>query len=178
MSLPAADPALVEAEAEGEAPDGQPRRRGYASYVGVKVLGSIGSLLFMLVVNFFLFRVLPGDPARSLGRGHINSPAQLAAFNKNYCLDHPLPQQFWTFPTSPAHGDMGLSIQYRTPVSHMIAQALWPTVLLVGTSTILATLIGVYLGIRGAWNRGGLFDRITTGSSLTLYSMPEWWLGL
>jgi peptide/nickel transport system permease protein len=55
---------------------------------------------------------------------------------------------------------------------------LWPTILLVGTSTILATVIGVYLGIRGAWNRGGLFDRISTGTSLTLYSMPEWWLGL
>jgi peptide/nickel transport system permease protein len=55
---------------------------------------------------------------------------------------------------------------------------MWPTVLLVGTSTILATLIGVYLGIRGAWNRGGVFDKISTGSSLTLYAMPEWWLGL
>ena len=39
-------------------------------------------------------------------------------------------------------------------------------------------LIGVWLGIRGAWNRGGKFDNISTGTSLTLYSMPEWWLGL
>ena len=39
-------------------------------------------------------------------------------------------------------------------------------------------MIGVWLGIRGAWNRGGKFDNVSTGASLTLYSMPEWWLGL
>jgi len=50
--------------------------------------------------------------------------------------------------------------------------------MLVGTSTLLSTVIGVYLGIKGAWNRGGLFDKISNGTSLTLYSMPEWWLGL
>ena len=71
------EPGLVAGGVQGES---QPRRRGYASYVGVKVLGSMGSLLFMLLVNFFLFRVLPGDPARSLGRGRLNSQAQLDAF--------------------------------------------------------------------------------------------------
>jgi peptide/nickel transport system permease protein len=167
-----AEPALV-AEAEE-----QPRGHGYASYVGLKVLGSIGSLFFMLLVNFFLFRVLPGDPARSLGRGRLNSPEQVAAFKRTYGLDQSLPHQFITFLTSTARGDMGLSLQYRVPVSHLIWQALWPTVLLVGTSTLLAALIGIYLGIRGAWNRGSLFDRVSTGSSLTLYAMPEWWLGL
>nr|WP_281380935.1 ABC transporter permease [Nocardioides panaciterrulae] len=52
------------------------------------------------------------------------------------------------------------------------------TLLLVGVSTLLATAIGVWLGIRGAWRRGGGFDKASTGASLTLYSMPEWWLGL
>jgi peptide/nickel transport system permease protein len=66
-----AEPGLV-AEAEEEA-EAQPRRRGYASYVGLKVLGAMGSLIFMLVVNFFLFRVLPGDPAKSLGRSRCPS---------------------------------------------------------------------------------------------------------
>src|SRR5690242_13697615 len=158
--------------------ESQPRRRGYASYLGLKVVGSLGSLLFMLVVNFFLFRVLPGDPARTLGRGRLHTQAQIDAFNKTYGLDQPLPQQFLTFLKNTAQGDLGLSLQYRQPVSHLLLDRLWPTLLLVGTSAILATIIGVYLGIRGAWERGGLFDKISTGSSLTLYSMPEWWLGL
>jgi peptide/nickel transport system permease protein len=174
MSL-VADPGLV---AEGEQADVQPRRRGYASYVGLKVLGATGSLFFMLVVSFFLFRVLPGDPARTLGRGRLSSQEQLDAFNKTYGLDQPLPQQFLTFLKNTLTGDLGISLQYRLPVSQIIMERLWPTILLVGTSTILSTVIGVYLGIRGAWKRGGRFDKVSTGGSLILYSMPEWWLGL
>jgi peptide/nickel transport system permease protein len=170
-----ADPGLI-ADAEQDA--GQPRGRSYLSYVGLKVLGATGSLCFMLVVNFLLFRVLPGDPAKTLGRGRLVSQEQVDAFNKTYGLNESMPQQFMTFLKNIAHGDLGISLQYRLPVSQLIMDRLWPTLLLVGTSTILATLIGVYLGIRGAWNRGGWFDRISTGSSLTLYSMPEWWLGL
>ena len=163
---------------EDERSENQSRRRGYAAYVGFKVLGACGSLCFMLVVNFLLFRVLPGDPAKTLGRGRLTSQAQVDAFNKTYGLEQPLPQQFLTFLKNIAHGDLGISLQYRLPVSQLLMDRLWPTLLLVGTSTILATVIGVYLGIRGAWNRGGAFDRISTGTSLTLYSMPEWWLGL
>jgi peptide/nickel transport system permease protein len=170
-----ADPGLV---AEGEESTSRSRRNGYWSYVGLKVLGAVGSLCFMLVVNFLLFRVLPGDPAKTLGRGRLTSQAQVDAFNKTYGLDQSLPQQFLTFLKNIVHGDLGISLQYRLPVSQLIMDRLWPTLLLVGTSTILATVIGVYLGIRGAWNRGSWFDRISTGSALTLYSMPEWWLGL
>ncbi len=174
MSL-VAEPGLV---TETTSSSGQPRRGGYASYVGLKFLGSLGSLFFMLVVNFFLFRVLPGDPARTLGRGRLHTQAQINAFNKTYGLDQALPQQFVTFLKNTAHGDLGLSLQYRQPVSHILVDRLWPTLLLVGTSTVLATVLGVYLGIRGAWKRGGVFDKLSTGTSLTLYSMPEWWLGL
>jgi peptide/nickel transport system permease protein len=172
MTLAATDAGLVAGS------EGQPRRRGYASYVGVKVLGSLGSLFFMLVVNFFLFRVLPGDPAHTLGRGRLSTPEQVAAFNKTYGLDEPLGQQFLTFLHNTFTGHFGISVEYHEDVSQLLVDRLWPTLLLVGSSAIFATVIGVYLGVRGAWRRGGLFDRITTGSSLTLYAMPEWWLGL
>ena len=168
-----AEPGLVSTEDEA-----QPRRRGYGSYVARKVLGSVGSLLFMLLVNFFLFRVLPGDPARSLGRGRMTTDAQREAFDKAYGLTEPLPQQFLTFLKNTFTGDLGISLQYRIPVSELIQHRLWPTLLLVGTSTVLATVIGVYLGIRSAWNRGSKFDNVSTGGSLILYSMPEWFLGL
>jgi len=154
------------------------RRATYGRYVGGKVLGAIGSLFFVLVVNFFLFRILPGDPARTLGRGRFRTAEQLAEFRHTYGLDLPLPQQFLTFLGNTLTGHLGISLRYRVPVSDLIWERLWPTVLIVGTSTILATLIGVYVGMLGAWNRGGRFDRLSTGVTLTLYSMPEWWLGL
>jgi peptide/nickel transport system permease protein len=133
----------------------------------------------MLLVSFFLFRVLPGDPARTLGRGRFTTEEQLAAFNRTYGLDQPLPQQFLTFLKNTFTGDLGISIRYPGhTVAELIMDRMWPTLLLVGTSTILATVIGVWLGVRGAWNRGGAFDKASTSASLALYSMPEWWLGM
>ena len=150
----------------------------YGRYVLSRCLGALGSLAFMLVVSFFLFRVMPGDPARTLGRGRFTSPEQLEEFNRTYGLDQPLPQQFVTFLKNTLTGDLGISLRYRVPVSDLILDRMWPTILLVGTSTILAGVIGIWLGIRGAWNRGSKFDNVSTGTSLTLYAMPEWWLGL
>ncbi len=154
------------------------RRRSYGRYVLGKALGALGSLGFVLVVNFFLFRVLPGDPARSLTRGRVVSKEQLDLFREQYGLDQPLPQQFLTYLTNTVQGDLGVSIRYNVPVSELIVDRMWPTIALVGLSTVLATLIGVYLGMLSAWRRGGGFDKFSTGSTLTLYAMPEWWLGL
>ena len=154
------------------------RKRSYGRYVLGKVLGAVGSLGFVLVVNFFLFRVLPGDPARSLTRGRVVSKEQLDAFSEQYGLDQPLPQQFLTYVQNTLQGDLGVSIRYNVPVSELIVDRMWPTIALVGFSTILAAVIGVYLGMVSAWRRGGRFDKASTGTTLTLYSMPEWWLGL
>jgi peptide/nickel transport system permease protein len=175
MSVVAADPTAAAAEA-GQV--NRRRRRGYARYVGGKVVGALGSLGFVLVVNFFLFRILPGDPARTLGRGRLSTPEQLAEFNATYGLNQPLGEQFVTFVKNTFTGDLGYSILYHQNVSGILLERLWPTLLLVGTSTLLAALIGIWLGIRSGWDRGGGFDRFSTGVSLTLYSMPEWWLGL
>lgn len=174
MTIAAADPAAAAAEA------GTRRRRGggYGRYAAGKVLGALGSLVFMLVVNFFLFRILPGDPARTLGRGRLSTPEQVEEFNATYGLDQPLLQQFFTFVKNTLQGDLGYSVLYHREVSEILSERLWPTLLLVGTSTVLAALVGVWLGIRAGWDRASRFDRLTTGGSLTLYSMPEWWLGL
>jgi peptide/nickel transport system permease protein len=142
------------------------------------VLGALGSLCFVLVVNFFLFRVLPGDPARTLGRARFKTPEQLQQFREQYGLDQSLGHQFLTYLGNTFTGHFGVSLRYRVPVSDLIVERMWPTLLLVGTSTILAMLLGVWIGTIGAWYRNGPFDRFSTGSTLTLYSMPEWWLGL
>ena len=64
------------------------------------------------------------------------------------------------------------------PVSDLIVDRLWPTLLLVGTATVLATSSASGSACVSAWNRGEAIDRVATGRTLTLYSMPEWWLGL
>lgn len=147
-------------------------------YVTGKVAGALGSLAFMLVFNFFLFRVLPGDPVRTLARNRLVSEKQMDELTRTLGLDQPLPQQFLTYLQNTFTGELGLSFKYRVPVADLIVDRLWPTLLLVGTGTLLATLIGLWIGIRSAWNRGSRFDKATTGTSLTFYAMPEWWFGL
>lgn len=149
-----------------------------ARYVLGKVAGSLGSLAFMLVVNFFLFRVLPGDPVRTLARNRLVSEKQMDELTETLGLEGSLPEQFVTYLQNTFTGELGLSFKYRQPVADLILDRLWPTVVLVGTGTVLATLIGLWIGVRSAWNRGSRFDKVSTGSSLTVYAMPEWWLGL
>jgi len=149
-----------------------------ARYVLGKVAGSLGSLAFMLVLNFFLFRVLPGDPVRTLARNRLVSEKQIDELTRTLGLDQSLPQQFVTYLQNTFTGELGLSFKYRQPVADLILDRMWPTVVLVGTGTVLATLIGLWIGVRSAWNRGSRFDKYSTGSSLTVYAMPEWWLGL
>lgn len=147
-------------------------------YVLGKVAGAVGSLLFVLVFNFFLFRVLPGDPVRTLARNRLVSQEQMDELTRTLGLDQPLPQQFLTYLQNVFTGEFGLSFKYRVPVGELILDRLWPTLLLVGVGTLLATVIGLWVGIRSAWTRGSRFDKASTGTSLTLYAMPEWWLGL
>jgi len=141
-------------------------------------MGALGSMAFVLVFNFFLFRVLPGDPVETLARNRLLSEESQVELRAVLGLDGSLWQQFLTYLGNTFTGEFGISYTYRLPVSELILDRLWPTVVLVGTSSVLAMVIGLRIGIRAAWERDGRFDRVSTGSTLTLYSMPEWWLGL
>jgi peptide/nickel transport system permease protein len=168
--------------AEDTVPPPSQRSAGAAgeltTYIARKVLSSVATLFFVAVFNFFLFRVLPADPVKQLTRNHAVSPEQIAAIRRQLGLDQPLPRQFLTYLGALLHGDLGISFQYRQPVTTVIADRIWPTLLLVGISTILCTVIGLWIGVHSAWKRDSLFDRVATGVTLTLYAMPEFWLGL
>lgn len=147
-------------------------------YVGGKALGALASLAFIVTFNFFLFRVLPGDPAKNLTRNRKIPPEQVEALRQSWGLDESLPRQFLLYVKALLHGDLGISYKFRMPVSDVIADRIWPTVLLVGTGTLIATAVGLWMGIKAAWTHGSVFDRASTGGTLVLYAMPEWWLGL
>jgi peptide/nickel transport system permease protein len=93
-------------------------------------------------------------------------------------LDRPLATQFVDYIGDTLRGEMGVSYIYSRPVTEVIAESIWPTVLLLGVATIGATVIGVSMGIWGAWRRGSKADIGTLGASLITYSMPEFWLGM
>jgi len=152
--------------------------RGLAGELVRRLAGAAVSLFAVCVTGFFLFRVLPGDPVRTMTRGApLDGPA-LAQLRHQFGLDRPLPAQFGSYLARLAHGDLGLSYQYRQPVAELIAAHLWPTVLLVGTSTLIAAALGLRLGVRCGGRPGGLADRLHTGAALALWSVPTFWLGL
>lgn len=143
--------------------------------IGSKVLRAFITLAFVVVFNFFLFRLLPGDPIGLYTRGRNQDAEQLAELRRE--LDKPILEQFLTYVRNPF--DPGIdSTRFSRPVWEMIGERVWPTLLLLGTAIVLAAIIGIWIGIRAGWKPGSRFDKISTGTTLTLYSMPEFWLGM
>ncbi|WP_103352680.1 ABC transporter permease [Amycolatopsis sp. CA-128772] len=153
---------------------------GTARFVLTKLVEAVTSVLLVIVLFFFLFRMLPGDPAAAMTRERVTSPQQIAELREKMGLDKPLLVQFGNYFRDLLHGDLGESrlLNNGRPVADMIGERLWPTILLVGSATLLAVVIGLWLGIRAAWRRDSFFDRSQTGLALTLWSVPQFWLGL
>ena len=154
---------------------------GGRRYVIKKILQALATLAFILVFNFFLFRVMPSDPVKLLTKQkgiQLSQAAQQELINE-LGLDKPLPAQFLTYAGDTLRGQFGPSFLYQgQSVMEVFLRALWPTLLLVGTATVLMTIIGLYLGIRGGWSRGSRLDTGSMGFSLLFYSMPDFWLAM
>jgi peptide/nickel transport system permease protein len=148
-------------------------------YVLGKVLQAVLTLAFVLVFNFFLFRVMPGDPATLLlrGTGALSQEA-IEAVNRDLGLDQPLPAQFVNYVGDTLTLDFGRSLASGDPVADVVGDRIWPTIVLVGTSTIASAVLGLIIGIYAAWRRGSAFDLGATGGTLVAYSMPEFWFGI
>jgi peptide/nickel transport system permease protein len=142
-----------------------------------KAAAALITFAFVLVFNFFLFRVM-GDPTTQLARLPGATPQELQKLRHNYGLDKPLTGQFIDYVGDTAHLDLGLSQRSRQPVWDEIKTALPWTLLLVGTGTLLATVIGSWLGVVAATRRGKKTDDGLLGFSLFTYAAPEYWIGI
>ena len=174
---------LVEATQFEDGPDPALKRRvrdnrhsgGLGKFIGWRCLTALGTLVFVLVFNFFLFRVIPGDPAaRYKGAKNID-PKQLEALRAEYAA--PMLQQFWDYMKDPFQIH-SVSSWKGEQVWSLIGGYTWETIVLLGSATIAATIIGVWIGIKAGWNRGSRFDKNSTAVTLLFYATPEFWLGL
>jgi peptide/nickel transport system permease protein len=151
---------------------------GARRYLLSKVLQAFATILFVLTFNFFLFRVLPGDPIGLLARSQRLTDADIAEQRATLGLDQPLPQQYMTYVRQTVSGNLGVSLRTARPVTEIIGSRLGPTLLLVGLGTLFATVLGILIGIKGGWKRGSRFDTSSLFGSMALYSIPEGWLGM
>lgn len=149
-----------------------------ARFVGGKVVGALVTLLFVVCFNFFLFRVVAGDPVSNLFRGRNLTQGQRAELRQQFGLDGSRAEQFVRYLQQTARLNLGRSYTSNEPVSAEIARRAWPTVALVGVSTLLSAVLGVLIGVAAAWRRGSLRDYAGTSFTMATYSMPDFWLGM
>jgi len=148
-------------------------------YLGRKLAQAVVTVFAILILNFMLFRMMPGSPERLLHNPHMDQ-ATLAELRARWGLDKPLiPDQLVAYLGSTLTGDLGYSIKFQNrPVVEVIGEFVWPTVLLIGLGEIVAIIIGLTVGAYAGWRRGGAVDKVGTGTSLILYSMPYFVIGM
>ncbi|MFW6692030.1 ABC transporter permease [Streptomyces sp. MAR4 CNX-425] len=173
-----ATPAVVKTAPDARGPAGGSSRRAYLSYVAGKLAGAAVSLFAILVTSFFLFRIIPGDPVKTMTHGRKVDAEQLAALRRHYGLDLPLWEQFTHYVGNALTGDLGSSYQFNEPVLDLIRERVPATLLLTGTAVVLYSALGLWLGTRAAWRHGGTGDKVNTGVALTFWSVPHFWLGM
>jgi peptide/nickel transport system permease protein len=146
-------------------------------YVVRRLLLSIPVLVGTVVVTFLLLRLIPGDPARTLlGIRAPNSEVQ--ALRRQLGLDEPIWRQFWAYVYDLAHGNLGTSIYYESPVASVIAPAVPLTAALVAVATLFSILITVPLAALAATRKDRASDHAVRVFSLVGLGMPSFWLGI
>jgi ABC-type dipeptide/oligopeptide/nickel transport system permease component len=139
--------------------------------VGSRLLQLVPTTVGALVLVFFLMRVLPGDPAAAM-LGNNATPQSVADLRELLGLDKPLPQQFVDYVSGLARFDLGRSLAVRTPVTTLLGQALWPTLLLTLCGTLVSVLAGVPLGVIAALKRRTWLDYLASVGALLGISIP------
>ncbi len=138
---------------------------------------SIPTLFGVLVVVFLLLYVAPGDPVQEMV-GERADPETIARLRKELHLDEPLLKQFTLYTGGVLRGDFGNSYITQRPIIQDIRERFPKTLLLAGSAMLLASILGITLGVLSARNPGGWFDRLGLGVAYLGISFPVYWVGL
>jgi peptide/nickel transport system permease protein len=139
------------------------------------------AFLIILLLNFILPRMMPGDPLMAIYGDEAlvaMTPDLKAHLIERFSLDQPLWQQFGAYITALFHGDLGWSYYFNDSVAKIILGRLPWTLLVVGSSLVISTLLGIVLGIESGWRRGSKTDRVMLTGLMSLNGFPDFFLGL
>ncbi|MDR7483522.1 MAG: ABC transporter permease [Armatimonadota bacterium] len=134
-------------------------------------------LLGVTVVTFLMLHLVPGDPATVLATWAA-SPQMIDDLRRKWGLNDPLAVQYLRYLGGLLRGDLGESFITGQRVAEAIRERLPPSLLLAVAATAVGTGAGIVLGVASAVRRNALVDRLATLASLTLLSLPNFWLGL
>lgn len=147
--------------------------------IAVRILQSLGLILAVIVLNFLLVHLAPGDAIDALSAGSENSAEVTERLREQYGLDEPVTTQLLTYVGNVVQGDLGVSIANNNqPVTELIAERIWPTVLLSLSALAFAILLGTFVGTLAARRPESGFSHGTTIFALVGFSMPVFWTGI
>ena len=146
---------------------------------GQKLINAVLLIAAVIVLNFLLIHLSPGDPAEVIA-GEMGGATEemLADIRAEYGLDKPVLVQLGSYLSRVVRGDLGHSFFYNRPVTELILRRLGPTLLLVITSIVFATIIGTFLGVLAARKPEGIFSSFITIFALIGYSLPVFWTAM
>jgi peptide/nickel transport system permease protein len=134
-------------------------------------------VLCILVLNFLIVHMVPGDPIHALLGDFPVPPGYVEKMRADFGLDQPLLTQLWLYLQHLLRGDLGFSFANRVPVLDLILSRMGPTLLLMLPALALAAVLGTILGVTAAPRAGSVQDGALTAISLFGYSVPIFWLG-
>lgn len=150
---------------------------GYSEYIIKRLVYSFIVLFIVVTLNFIIFMIMPGDPVKIM-IGRLSEPSSIALLRERFGLDKPLWEQYILYIRNMFTLNFGFSFITYRPVSEEIIARLPNTIVLLGTSTIIAALIGIILGVYAAVKRGKSIDVFVIGVGLFVYGLPVFWIGM
>jgi peptide/nickel transport system permease protein len=147
-------------------------------YLIRRFLQAIIVVWLVTVLTFLLLKALPGGPIRAILGIRANNLALVKHLTIELGFNKPIWYQYWHWLDDLLHGNFGFSYQQNQTVSSLLGQRLPRTLLLLGTSTLIALLIAVPVGVVQAVRRNKIADYVGTGFSFIFYAMPAYLLGI
>ena len=149
------------------------------AYVGRRLALAIPTLLTIVLLNFALLHLAPGDAADVLaGEAGSATPEYMAQLRQKFGLDQPVHVQLLVYLREVVTFDLGYSFRHGAPVSQLILTRLGPTLLLMLSVFVLAVAFGVLLGAIAARNLNRWKDNLISMLAVLAYATPVFWAGL
>jgi peptide/nickel transport system permease protein len=142
-----------------------------------RFIQSIILILLLIVINFFLIHLAPGDPVYYLA-GQSGDEKYYDFIRAKFGLDQPLLTQLWVYLSSVLRGDLGYSLTHQESVAAVIFERIPATLMLVVSAICLASISGVLLGVEAARRENSLLDRAINIFALLGHSLPSFSIGL
>jgi len=149
------------------------------AFIAQRLAKAIVVLFAIVVLNFMLIRMAPGDPAVVMaGEAGASDQMFVNQLREKFGLDKPLPEQLFIYVKGIATLDLGFSFRQQAPVSQLIVERLPATLLLTLTAFAISLLLGILFGTLAARFAGTWLDTAVTIFSLIFYATPLFWVAL